>query len=238
MANKSKTKEEGLARTQANVYQKSETNVNKTQNVDMKIETRNTKTSTNRNKTKVTKETVNTKSTHNEINRIEQDKTNKNIIEPIIGQAIFNGTIVNYLCDGGADVTIINEKLLEKLTGKNQTAIIPYKGNQINSCSGKITIFGTVNVEECIIDPNLKLPEVQLIATNQNSKHECILGRDLMDQIPSLKVQINEMKKIVKNMSEAVKERYKVMKSQQKLTFDELKNANEDSELLELQVLF
>ena len=39
-------------------------------------------------------------------------------------------------------------------------------------------------------------------------------------------------------MSEAVKERYKVMKSQQKLTFDELKNANEDSELLEIQVLF
>ena len=97
----------------------------------------------------------------------ENRKTNKKIIEPIIGQAIFNGIIVNYLCDGGADVTIIDEKLLEKLIGKNQTAIITYKRNQINSCSGKITIFGTVNVEECIIDPDIKLPEVQLIATNQ-----------------------------------------------------------------------
>ena len=77
----------------------------------MKIEPQNTKKPTNRNNTKLTKKTVNTKSTHDEINRIEQDKTNKKLIEPIIGQAIFNGIIVNYLCDGGADVTIINEKL-------------------------------------------------------------------------------------------------------------------------------
>ena len=33
--------------------------------------------------------------------------------------------------------------------------------------SGKITLFGTVNLKECIIDPDIKLPIVQLIATNQ-----------------------------------------------------------------------
>ena len=105
MANNSKTKEGGLARTPTSVNQKSETNVNKTQYVNMKIEPQKTITSTNRNNTKLTKKTVNTKSTHNEINRIEQDKTNKEIVEPVIDQAIFNGTILNYLCDGGADVT-------------------------------------------------------------------------------------------------------------------------------------
>ena len=58
MANNSKTKEGGLARTQTNVNQKSETNVNKTKNVIMKIEPRNKKISTNRNNTKLTKETI------------------------------------------------------------------------------------------------------------------------------------------------------------------------------------
>ena len=58
-----------------------------------------------------------------------------------------------------------------------------------------------------------------------------------MDQIPRLKVQINEMKKIVKIMSEAVKERYKIMKSQEKIISEKCNNTNEESDLLQIHAL-
>ena len=80
-----------------------------TKNGNNKTEPQNTKITINRNNPAITKEPLNENSKYNEINCIAQDKPNKKIIEPIIGRAIFNDTIENYLCDEGADLTIVNE---------------------------------------------------------------------------------------------------------------------------------
>ena len=100
------------------------------------------------------------------------------------------------MCDSGADISIINEKLLNKLkTDKDSFEILPYHGNQLNSCSGKITVFGSVTISQCIIDTKFILKDIQVIATNQNSRYDCILGRDLINKILQLKNQMDEMKK-------------------------------------------
>ena len=88
-----------------------------------------------------------------EINNLTNKSDTKKTSEPIIGQAIFDGIITNYLCDSGADISMINEKLLNKLkTDKDSFDILPYYGNQLNSCSGKITVYGSVTIRQCIID--------------------------------------------------------------------------------------
>ena len=64
--------------------------------------------------------------------------------------------------------------------------IVRYNGKSIQSCSGEIKVFGTITVSQLIIDPNKILRNAKLIATNHNSKYPCILGRDLINEIPKL----------------------------------------------------
>ena len=81
-----------------------------------------------------------------EINNIKIHK-NKKIVEPIIGKAILDSNLVNYLCDGGADISIINENLFNKLKINPQNEITPYQGNPLHSCSGEIRVLGTINIK-------------------------------------------------------------------------------------------
>ena len=46
---------------------------------------------------------------------IEINSIHKTLVEPIIGKMIIGNTLVSYLCDEGADVTIIYEMLLNKI---------------------------------------------------------------------------------------------------------------------------
>ena len=82
----------------------------------------------------------------------------------------FNGIITNDLCDSGANISIINEKLFNKLkTDKDSFDILPYHGNQINSYSAKITVYN-----KTVFGSHTKfiLKDIQ-IATNQNSRYDC-----------------------------------------------------------------
>ena len=101
---------------------------------------------------------------------------------------IIGETLVNYLCDGGADITIINENLLNKIKTSNKSnEITKYNGQTIQSCSGEIKVFGTITVSQLVIDTNKILKNVKIIATSHNSRYPCILGRDLINELPKLK---------------------------------------------------
>ena len=57
------------------------------------------------------------------------------LVVPIKGKAVFNNTIVEYLCDGGADYTINNRELFEKTkTQAPRTMPKTYKGSELEPC--------------------------------------------------------------------------------------------------------
>ncbi|RNA07655.1 hypothetical protein BpHYR1_043958, partial [Brachionus plicatilis] len=58
------------------------------------------------------------KSEQNDLNKIlvlGQGEAQMNYCRPIVGQALFNNTLVDYMCDSGADKTIINYKTFNLL---------------------------------------------------------------------------------------------------------------------------
>ena len=119
--------------------------------------------STSNNKTTSNIETDNPQSkqhsnrTDNNHYCIEINSIHKPIVEPIVGKMIIGETLVNYLCDGGADITIINENLLNKIKTSNKSnEITPYNGKTIQSCSGEINVFGTITVSQLVIEQNPK----------------------------------------------------------------------------------
>ena len=119
---------------------------------------------------------------------------------------IIGDNLVNYQCDGGADITIINENLLNKIKSVNTSnEVVPYNGKSIQSCSGEIKVFGTVTVSQLIIDPNNILENAKIIATNHNSKYPCILGRDLINKMHKLKEHLENIKDAINSITNEVK---------------------------------
>ena len=108
----------------------------------------------------------------------------KKTIEPIIGKAIFNGNLVNYLCDVGAEISITNENF-NKLKTNPHNETTPYQGIPLHSCLDEIRVLGTITIKKMVIDPN------------HYSKHQCILGQDLIEKIPQLKTKLDNMKIIL-----------------------------------------
>ena len=80
----------------------------------------------------------NTNTTSNNTNCARSVKLNKleKKSSVIKGKAIFNNTLVEFMLDTGADVTIINEKLFEKIKKEApNTTLKEYKGHKIVSCA-------------------------------------------------------------------------------------------------------
>ena len=119
---------------------------------------------------------------------------------------ITGDNLVNYLCDSGADKAIINENLFNKIKSVNANkAVVPYNAKLIQSCSGEIKVFGTITVSQLIINPNKILKSAKLIATNHTSKYPCILGTDLINDIPKLKSHLYNIKDAVNSITNEVK---------------------------------
>ena len=126
-------------------------------------------------------------------------------IHPIRGRAIFNETLVDYLCDGGADLTIINKKLFEKIKKQAQyTVLEPYYGKRLSSCTSNITVLGIIKLKKCIVDPNTALKDIEIIVTDHSATHECLLGRDILYRVPKLREHMEAMKKEVDTWSNHV----------------------------------
>ena len=93
------------------------------------------------------------------------------MVDPIKGKAVFNNTIVEYLCDGGADYTIINRELFEKIkTQAPRTMLKPYRGKPLTSCTSEIKVLGIIQLERCIIDPNVEFDMATVIVTDHENE--------------------------------------------------------------------
>ena len=99
------------------------------------------------------------------------------LVDPIRGKAVFNKTIVEYLCDDGADYTIIHRELFEKIeTHAPRTMLKTYRGKPLTSCTSEIKVLGIIQLERCIIDPNVELDMATVIVTDHKATQKCILG--------------------------------------------------------------
>ena len=82
----------------------------------------------------------------------------------IKGLAIFNKTLVEYLYDSGADITIITEKIFKKIqTEDENTKIETYTGNQIKSFTSETQILGQVILKNCFFNHTDQIQNVKVI---------------------------------------------------------------------------
>ena len=125
-----------------------------------------------------------------------------------IGNAIFNNTLISYLFDTGAVRTIINEKLFEQLKQDDPTIELkPYTGLKLHSCSSKIKIHGQIILSKCQLtdDPKGNIPNAIIVVTNHKSKHDCLLGTDLIEKVACFNVKVDKIKTKMHQISNFLK---------------------------------
>lgn len=162
-------------------------------------------------------------------------------VAPITGFGLLNGVLVEYLYDDGADDTIISFNLFMKIATSNfPVTLSEYTGPNISSCSGKLPIYGSVSLEECIIDPNnpLLFKNSQVVVAKLTSKYDCIVGRNFIYKIQSLKRIVEDLRHQVYKMSETVFDEYKSRKTDansieiNSLNFDNVEFSNPKTDRL------
>ncbi|CAF1061186.1 unnamed protein product, partial [Brachionus calyciflorus] len=165
--------------------------------------------------------------------KAESDSMNESRTVRLTGKAIFNNTLVSYIFDTGAGYTIINKQLYARILHEEQTTILkPYKGKAIWSCNKKLKIFGVIYLKYCQITHQETeiLTKVPIIVTNHSSRHECLLGRDLMKKVPYFEQNLTSMEQGIKFNAEKISKRHQF--SIQTFTKQNLKK--EDNSLLGL----
>ncbi|RNA39717.1 RNA-directed DNA polymerase (reverse transcriptase) domain containing [Brachionus plicatilis] len=125
---------------------------------------------------------------------------------PVIGVAIFNNTLVNYLCDSGADRTIINTKTFNLIKRHSPgTELEIHSGRELFSCSGPIKILDKVELSRCIVSNEEILKNVEILVTETVSNNDCLLLRDLINKLKHIGPRFEHIKTMVKKISYEVR---------------------------------
>ena len=64
-----------------------------------------------------------------------------------------------------------------------------------------VLIVGIIKLKKCIVDPQTILRDIGIIVTDHSATHECLLGRDILYQLPKLREHMEAMKKAVNSWS-------------------------------------
>ncbi|CAF1043769.1 unnamed protein product [Brachionus calyciflorus] len=86
--------------------------------------------------------------------------TSEDPIGRIHGIAIMNGIKISYLCDSGADESILSINGFKKLAASSQ--LLRYNGPSSRSASGYLDIKGSILIQDCIIDPKYPLQNIEI----------------------------------------------------------------------------
>ena len=117
---------------------------------------------------------------------------------------------MEYLYDSGSDTTLITEELFKQiqLEDKN-TKLVKYNGKPLKSFTDEVKIIGELILNNCSFNQSDNLKNIRIIVTkNQISTNKCIIGTDLMKQIPEFDNALNMIEETINKMSENVINRY------------------------------
>ena len=94
----------------------------------------------------------------------------------IEGIALMNGVKISFLCDSGADETILSESGYNRIMEKRKCVELKkYIGPNLNSASGKLSILGTVSIQKLVIDPLTPLENQEIKVAALNCKRDCLI---------------------------------------------------------------
>jgi ethanolamine utilization protein EutQ (cupin superfamily) len=131
------------------------------------------------------------------------------VYKPIRGKAIFNNTLIDYQCDNGADRTIINKDIFEKIMREApETSLHKYTGVPLKSVTGRIQIKGVIVLDRCIISPESELGNVEVIVVDMDSNNQCLVGRDIICMVPELRKELKTIKARISEWSKRIDEQF------------------------------
>ena len=135
-----------------------------------------------------------------QVNAIMQEDN----VQRIVGKALFNEKEMEYLCDTGADKSIMSTDVVKVIAP--QIGLDEYRGQPIYSASGQMKLLGTITLK-CQFAKDLILDKAQFIVTEDTIKNKCIVGRDIIQQIPKLKQSFKTMQSTVQEMKLEIESR-------------------------------
>ncbi len=103
----------------------------------------------------------------------------------ITGKVLFNQVVVPYLCDTGADLTVISRAVYERMnTPKEPVLLRVYSGPRIKSFDNKISkVLGAVCVKKCAVAKDCVVKNAKVLVLEDIPQYKCIMGRDLIKVI-------------------------------------------------------
>jgi hypothetical protein len=78
-----------------------------------------------------------------------------------------------------------------------------YWGSTLRSCTGQIRIIGVLKLARCVIDKENIVYNQEVIVADYNANTECLLGRDLIQRVPFLR---ENMDNVMTKITEASKQ--------------------------------
>jgi len=96
--------------------------------------------------------------------------------------------------------------------------IMEYNGEALYSASGRIKVLETIQMT-CQFATSEIVDKAVFIVTKQKTKNNCIIGRDIIERIPTLKAIYQNMQTIVEEMTSEI-ESEKVRAGQSKVNAD------------------
>jgi len=153
----------------------------------------------------------------------------------ITGKVLFNQVVVPYLCDTGADLTVISRAVYERMnTPKEPVLLRVYSGPRIKSFDNKISkVLGAVCVKKCAVAKDCVVKNAKVLVLEDIPQYECIMGRDLINRIPRLNKASLELRSAVESCAEDLLANLdEIVESQLAEPEDEPRSSYEEGEIV------
>jgi hypothetical protein len=120
----------------------------------------------------------------------------------ILSIGLFDDVEIVYKCELRADESYLSEQTFKKLKQKNNSLVLEkVECPRINSSPKKFKILGSVAIENLVIDLDQPLANQKINVVESKGKDECVIGKDILNQITSLKKNQSNIKEFLCLMS-------------------------------------
>ncbi len=134
-------------------------------------------------------------------------KTQPKITPAIQGRVLLNQSLVDYLCDLGADLTVINRDTFDRINKpENPILLKEYSGPRITSVGKNVKVLGAISIQRCVLDQKCVIKNAKMLVLEGNLPYGCIVGRDLIYRIPRMKATSQNLRTVVDTCSEELLE--------------------------------